>query len=154
MKLVKLTQESYCIIFVVEKIYRHSETDKIWSDKREDVILYTYWFFCQIFMDHAWLGTKKCHFRVQVLPCLRVVFFYYPSQSFMDGEKVLFVDMVCSSCLIFAFCKKCQNMKKKCCIKLKMPYLDSPHSKNPYVFTISFNNLRTKFWHLQNITLT
>ena len=26
--------------------------------------------------DHAWLGVRECCFRVQILPCLRIEFFY------------------------------------------------------------------------------
>ena len=34
-------------------------------------------FWALIDMYHAWLGVKKCCFRVQVSPCLRVVLFHY-----------------------------------------------------------------------------
>ena len=70
-----------------------------------------FWFHRLIFMYHAWNGERICSFRVQVLPCLWVVLFYYTfgftlswtancvsaerwidilDEHFMDGRKYIF----------------------------------------------------------------
>ena len=116
--------------------------DKIWSDKIEDVSSLRSLVHVLIFwpMNHAWLGAKKCHFRVQVLPCLRALFFYYPStnSSWMARKYFLWTWFAVLAWFWPFVSKKCQNMEKKSSYQTENPYLDSPHTKKPYVHQFLF----------------
>ena len=86
-------------------------------------------FYCLIYTYWAWLAARSCRFRVQVLPCLRAVLFYYTfgftlswtfsmqshGLSFWKNPswvalKKIFNVTICHFCPIMAFfSKKCQK---------------------------------------------
>ena len=134
--------------------------DKIWSDKIEDVSSPRSLVHVLIFwpMNHAGLGAKKCHFRVQVLPCLRALFFYYPStnSSWMARKYFLWTWFAVLAWFWPFVSKKCQNMEKKSSYQTENPYLDSPHTKNPMFtnfFLLSENKVLAPEQHCTHIVL-
>ena len=105
------------------------------------------------YMYQAWLGARKCHLKVQVLPCLWVVLFYYAfgfplswtancfsaepepwigflDKPFIGGWKLHFLwrDLPFLPNFGLFWTKSAKNMEKECSYLKINAYLDSPHS--------------------------
>ena len=100
------------------------------------------------YMYQAWLGARKCHLKVQVLPCLWVVLFYYAfgfplswtANCFTAEPWLIFLDKsfdhgcLESTCTLFMryFVQKVpKTWQRNVPVKTEMPYLDSPHPNTP-----------------------
>ena len=127
---------------------------KVWP--KSHVVLFC-WFFGLIYMYHAWLGVIKCRCRVKVLPCLRVVFFYYTidfpfswtANCFSAEPWIDFLDKPSRRfCLIFAFFE--QKVWKRTMLSKTKCHIWTHHTQIPLWVWLPFSfYYQRKFWHLK-----
>ena len=146
---------------------------KVWL---KSYVLY-FWFFGLIYLYHAWFGERKYRFRVQVLPSLWVVFFYYTfgfplswtTYCFSAEPWIDFLGQTLHGWLESTFLwlsllflpnyglfwtKSAKNMEKEWSYQKINAIFGLSTLKHLLEYQLLFIIWESNFWHLKNIALT